>query len=159
MESKFQKLLKILDDAKIDYVLVGGFAAILHGVSQTTQDVDVCLSMAEDNLMKLRDSLAPYHPKHRMTPEKLSFLEHPSSLKNIKNLYLITDLGILDVLGEVGGVGDFEATQKDVETYDVFGLPVKVLGLDLLIASKKYMSRPKDLSALQELLVIKESRS
>ncbi|MBX7149196.1 nucleotidyltransferase [bacterium] len=159
MESRFKELLTVLNGANIDYVVVGGFAAVLHGVGQITHDVDICVSMAESNLEKLRQALAPYHPKHRMTPQKLSFLEHPSDLKNIKNLYLTTDLGILDILGEISGVGGFEATKKDAEAYEVFGLPVQVLGLDALIAAKKCMSRPKDLAVLRELLVIKEGRS
>src|SRR3990167_2862180 len=100
------RLLEVLLDNGIDFVIVGGFAAVLHGSSQVTQDLDLCVAFSPFQIEKLRKCLAPFNPRHRMTVQKLSFLEFPQDLSGVKNLYIESDLGILDLLSFVGGVGD-----------------------------------------------------
>ena len=56
------KLLKILVDEKIDFVVVGGLAAVFHGASQITFDVDICLLMTQETIQRLKKCLAPYNP-------------------------------------------------------------------------------------------------
>jgi len=56
---------------------VGGFAALLHGSTLVTRDLDVCAVLSRAEVAKLRQSLRDLNPKHRLTPEKLSFLTTP----------------------------------------------------------------------------------
>lgn len=148
---KLSQILKILSENKVDFVIVGGFGAVLHGSSIVTQDLDVCVSFSDDLVKKIRDCLSDYHPVHRMTPQKLSFLDHPQDTKKLKNLYLNTDLGILDLLSEVSGVGDLEELKKTALEVELFGEKCKVISIQDLIKSKKFMGRPKDIAVLKEL--------
>ena len=69
----FAQLLQRLSEAGLDFVIVGGYAAISHGSSYLTRDVDICVRLTEDNVAKLRQALAGWNPKHRMTPRSSRF--------------------------------------------------------------------------------------
>ena len=71
------RLLQRLCDADIDFVIVGGFAAALHGSSLFTRDSDVCATLSSENFAKLRDDLRDLKPAHRLTSQKISFLDNP----------------------------------------------------------------------------------
>jgi hypothetical protein len=50
----------------VEFVVVGGFAAVAHGVSLPTQDIDVCCRFTPENLLRLQGAIADLHPVHRM---------------------------------------------------------------------------------------------
>ena len=52
-----------LCDACVDFVVIGGWAAIFHGSAHVTSDLDICYSRDKENLRKLAAALAPYHPR------------------------------------------------------------------------------------------------
>lgn len=85
------RLLQRLCDADIDFVIVGGFAAMLHGSSLLTRDLDVCAVLTAENVERLREVLRELHPVHRMTTQRLSFMDNPDPGTPLKNLYLQTD--------------------------------------------------------------------
>ena len=70
----FRTLPKRLADAGLDFVIVGGFAAVTHGSAYVTRGVDICAVLTPENIERLRSALAAWNPKHRMTPQRLSFL-------------------------------------------------------------------------------------
>ena len=74
----------------------------------------------------------------------------------MKNLYLQTDLGKLDCLSEVAGVGNFEAVWKESVTASFSYGDFRFLNIDALIAAKKAVGRDRDLDAVRRLLAIKE---
>ncbi len=152
-------LLKYLLEHEIDFVLIGGFAGIVHGSSVVTKDLDICAPLSPEHIAKLRKSLASLHPKHRMTPQKLSFLEIPLGKEALNNVYLETDLGILDILTEVKGVGSFTELVKRAQEIILFGYPCKVISIDDLITAKKAMGRDKDKLTLRELELIQSKSS
>ncbi len=149
------KLLDLLLTAHIDFVLVGGFASVIHGSSMVTHDLDICILLDPEHIETLRQCLKPYHPTHRMTPQRLSFLEFPKDISNIKNLYLETDLGILDIINHIDGVGSFERVRQDAIEIEIYGKNCKVISIDDLIACKKAIRRPKDLAVARELEALK----
>jgi len=151
-------LLDTLLKAKIDFVLIGGFASVIHGSSMVTQDIDVCMMINPAQIEKLRDCLREFNPTHRMTPKRLSFLEFPSDVSSLKNVYLETDLGVLDVISEVTGVGSFAAVSAHAAEIEIYGKKCKVISLEDLIASKKALGRGKDLVVVRELEVIQKNR-
>lgn len=153
--NNLNQILEILLENKIEFVVVGGYAAVTHGSSQVTKDIDVCAPLTPDQVAKLRQCLAPLHPKHRMTPQKLSFLDHPENTSGLKNLYIETDLGMLDVLGQITGVGDYETVLKNAIEVEVFGQRCKVISLEDLIRAKLAMGRHRDLLTVQELNLIR----
>lgn len=144
-------LLCLLADSGLPFVVVGGYAATLHGSSLITQDLDVCALLSPESIQKMRTLLAPYHPVHRMTPQKLPFLEHPQETTEINNLYIQTDLGQIDFLGLVGGVGDFNRVASQAINVEVFGRKCRVISLDDLVSAKKFMARPRDLETVKQL--------
>ena len=63
-----------LVDAGVDFAIIGGWSAILHGSSNVTNDLDVCFSRQPENLKRLAGALAPFHPRLRDLPGDLSFV-------------------------------------------------------------------------------------
>lgn len=152
-------LLKLLLEAKFDFVLVGGFAGMVYGSSLVTRDLDICIACTEDNVKNLRTILNDLHPVHRMTPQKLSFLNYPETLTDIRNLYLNTDLGTIDILSTIIGVGDFDLVKKNATPLKLFENLCYVISIDDLIKTKKAMGRNKDKMAVEELEIIRKKRS
>jgi len=148
-------LLKNLLEHDIDFVLIGGFAAVVHGSTLVTQDLDICAAITDEQVAKLREALKDIHPRHRMNPNvKQSFLESPKDIKGTHNIYLETDLGILDILSETQPAGSFKDIKNRSIEISLYGHKCKVISVDDLIKVKESMKRPKDLQAAQELRLI-----
>ncbi|MHC5121741.1 MAG: nucleotidyltransferase [Planctomycetota bacterium] len=152
-------LLTRLVKAQVRFVLIGGYACIVHGGTQTTEDVDVCCDFAPDNLLRLQQALANLNPVHRMTPQRLPLSITSENCQNLKNLYLDTDLGQLDCIGAVQGLGDFCQVEQLCQIIEVNQIHLKVLSRDALIQSKKAMDRPRDREAVRQLEAIKKMQA
>jgi len=150
----YERLLKLLLDNEVEFVLIGGFAAVVHGCTVLTQDVDVCISFDEDNMRRLLAALKDHDPRFRQNKEPID--KSAKALSRMKNLYLITDMGSLDLLLEVADIGDYEAVLDSSIAIDLFGRQCRVLDIDGLIRSKKGMGRAKDKEAVVQLSAIKE---
>ena len=157
--SDLNQLLQRLCDADIEFVIVGGFAATLHGSSLVTRDLDVCAVLSSDNVEKLRNVLRDLRPAHRFTSQKLSFLDIPDPGVPMLNLYLSTEMGPVDILGSIMGVGEFEPVRAGAIEVELFGRRCHVISLDDLIRAKEALGREKDLLAVKELKAIREKQS
>jgi predicted nucleotidyltransferase len=156
--NEINRLLERLCDAEIDFVIIGGFAATLHGSSLLTRDLDVCAILSNENVEKLRNALRDLQPAHRLTPQKLSFLENPARGVPVQNLCLRTTFGPVDVLGSVLGIGEFERVSANSIEVELFGRRCRVMSLDDLIQAKEALGREKDLLAVKELKAIREKQ-
>lgn len=142
--------------AKVEFVVIGGMAMRTHGSAHITEDLDVCYRRTPENFAALVAALAPLHPYLRGVPPGLPFrLDVPTVAAGL-NFTLTTDLGPLDLLGEVSGIGDAEAVFAHSEEHLLFGISVRVLSLDALIDSKKAAACGKDHSHLLELVELKK---
>jgi hypothetical protein len=151
------ELTRRLVEAQVEFVLIGGFAAVTHGVTLVTRDVDICCRFSEANLRRIQKAFADVHPVHRSRPD-LPLALTPEQCEGLKNLYLKTDLGIVDCLGEVLGVGDFESALKhSVELELPFG-SCRVLDFEALIRAKEAMNRDHDRIAVRQLREIQRRR-
>jgi len=137
-------------------VVVGGFAAVAHGVTLLTQDIDVCCPVTADNLMRLQAALADLHPVHRMPPERPPLRLTPETATEFRNLYLETDWGQLDCLGEILGVGDYDRVLAQSIEIQLAGGPCRILSIDALIQAKQAMGRDKDRETIVQLRAIQE---
>ncbi|MEA3197419.1 MAG: hypothetical protein QOF32_1471 [Gammaproteobacteria bacterium] len=155
---EINRLFQRLCDAEIDFVIVGGFAATLHGSSLVTRDLDVCAILSNENVEKLREALRDLQPTHRLTPQKLSFLDNPDPGVEVRNLYLKTDLGPVDVLSSILGVGDFDRVRAASIQVELFGRSCRVISLDDLIRAKEALGRDKDLLAAKELRAVRDTQ-
>lgn len=151
-----KQLLERLLDAEIDFVIVGGFAAVLHGSTLVTRDLDVCTLLTDINVGKLRGILADLTPVHRVAGGRLSFLTSPDPGVPVKNLYLETTAGAIDFLTTITGVGGFERVREGAVAVELFGRRCLVMSLPDLIAAKRALGRDRDLLAVRELEAIAE---
>ena len=149
-------ILKRLNEHKVTYILVGGMACVIHGSQVVTQDVDICAPLTKDNLTNLYIALSGTHPKFRMAQDQRPLPQDPNELEGFKNLYLVTDLGQLDILSEITGIGQYEEVERHIIKIDLEGIPIQVLDLDTLILAKKAMNTPKDRQVVVELSTIRE---
>lgn len=151
MKTDFPDLLKRLNDFEVEYILVGGMAANLHGSTITTMDCDIVVSLDPENLSKLARALSPLSPtfRHKTPPQ---FFDEPMAVRGgWKNIYLDTSAGVLDCLGDIKGLGDFTECEARSLEVDLGGFSIRVLTREALIAAKKAMGRPKDLQTVSQL--------
>lgn len=142
----------------VELILIGGVAGFAHGSARLTQDIDFVYRRNEENLMRLAEALKPHHPYLRGAPPGLPFKFDAETLKRGLNFTLTSDLGDIDLLGEVTGGGTYEDLAPQCEKLDVYGQPVLCLTLPLLIATKRAAGRPKDFEAIAELEALEEER-
>jgi len=152
-------LLGRLVQHDVDFVIIGAYASVVHGATLVTHDVDICCSFTSRNLLKLQKSLAGLHPIHRLTPNELPLKLTPVGCCGLKNLYLKTDLGVIDCLGEVLGVGNFAAVKRQSVIVGMEFGKCRVLDLDALIKAKRAMGRPRDREAVIQLEAIRARRA
>ena len=157
-ETDLQKLLKALYQEKVEFVIIGGLAAVLQGSAYVTADFDLCYSRKKDNLEKLARVLASFHPLLRAIPDQVPFSLDVSALRSGMNFTLTTDVGDVDILGEVTGIGSYPQVEALSETMEIFGNNCKVLTLEGLIRAKRGLGRGKDLRILPELEALAEIR-
>ncbi|MDQ3253725.1 MAG: hypothetical protein M3R15_07420 [Acidobacteriota bacterium] len=153
----FEKALVTLADAQVQFVIVGGLAITIHGSAYVTFDLDLCYAREAENLSRLANALQPFHPRLRGAPIGLPFRCDAATLKSGLNFTLTTDLGDLDLLGEVTGIGDYAAALATSMPVELFSLSFDVLTLEALIVSKRAAGRPKDLQVLPELEALREA--
>jgi predicted nucleotidyltransferase len=154
----FESLLQALAAGGVEYILIGGLAANAHGAIRTTRDVDVVYARSRANLERLEQALAPWRPYLRGAPPGLPFRLDVATLQSGLNFTLTTDLGELDLLGDIPGGGGYDDLLADSETLDLFGVSCRCLGLDALIRVKRAAGRPKDFEAVAELEALAEER-
>jgi hypothetical protein len=144
--------------AKVDFILIGGMAAILHGSARVTFDVDIVYDRGEVNLERLVEALQPFAPYLRGAPTGLPFKFDLATLRHGLNFTLTTKLGDLDLFSEVAGgktYGDLLPHSLKVEAFSV---RFKCVDLPTLIRIKEATGRPKDREAVAELRVLLEEK-
>lgn len=157
MRQSNAELLRRLLDAGVDFVIVGGWAAIAHGARRTTLDLDVVAAFDRDNMARLLDALKDTHPRNAARPDLGELTASPEELARYRNLYLTTDFGELDVLGELPPVGGYAEAAAGAVKVELFGRACAILGIDHVIAIKEYLGRPKDHEALRELRALRDA--
>jgi hypothetical protein len=144
----FAAILEVLIEHEVDFIVVGGVCAVLHGAPLTTFDLDIVHSRRPENIVRLTaalDSLGAYYrqqPERRLKPRR-------DQLTSAGHHLLMTDAGPLDLLGEIGqGQGFHDLGEQTVELEMDRGLRVNILNLETLIEMKERFGRDKDKAAL-----------
>lgn len=145
----FRRILELLEQHGVAYVVVGGVAAVLQGAPMTTFDIDALVKVDEANadrlLAALTDLDARYRERDRVIrPDRADILAGG-------HLLLMTNSGPLDVLGHIAQEKRYEDVVSSTLTIDVGGLSIRVLSLEALLEDKKSLGRDKDLAALRLL--------
>jgi hypothetical protein len=152
----FLSLIKLLTAHKVDFIVVGGVAATLFGSARLTYDLDIVYSRKEDNLQKIVTAFQKTSPYLRGAPPGLPFKLDFRTLENGLNFTLTTDLGPIDLLGEIPGAHSYEALLHDSIQINESDLRFRCVTLERLIQLKNAAGRAKDLESLAELRAIFE---
>lgn len=159
MAQNDQALLMRLKDSGLEFVVIGGVCVVYHGVPVATFDLDICCPFGEENVRKIESAVKDLNPVHRLTANKLPLEQTRSSFKDLKNVYLQTDLGKLDCLGTVAGLGSYEQVLQQSVLHSMSFGAFRMLSLDALIAAKVAAGRQKDLDAVRLLHAVKERKA
>ena len=153
---KLEETIRILYDAGAEFVIIGGAAMGLQGSAHLTRDIDFCYAHTPMNAERLAKALEPFHPVLRGAPPGLPFRFDAKTIMNGSSFTLSTDLGDLDFLGEVSGLGSFQEVLAVSDIKNVGGVECRVLSLEGLIKSKTAAGRSRDLYVLPELRGLNE---
>ncbi|HKW34999.1 MAG TPA: hypothetical protein VJN92_18455 [Candidatus Acidoferrum sp.] len=156
MTPNSEKFINVLNQLEVEYIVIGGVALVAHGSAKATFDLDVCYKRSKDNIEKLCRALQPFHPRLRGAPLDLPFRFDPKTVTAGLNFTLATDLGDFDLLGEVAGLGLYDAVYKSSQIKKVENIGCRVLSLDGLYRAKSAAGRDKDIEALKEIKGLKE---
>jgi hypothetical protein len=157
--TEFGRLIRELADAHVEFILVGGVAATVHGSARLTRDVDVVYARTPANIQRLVAALAPHGPYLRGAPRGLPFSWDERTVARGLNFTLTTSLGDIDLLGEITGGGGFDQLLPRSLGVNIFDRDVLCLDLPALIHTKRAAGRPRDLEAVAELEAIAEERA
>jgi predicted nucleotidyltransferase len=155
------RLLQIAEHLQrhgVEFLVIGGQAAVLHGSPLPTFDVDLCYARTAENMERLAKALREIHPTLRGAPPDLPFRLDAQSLALGANFTFLTDFGPLDLLGWVEPFGPYEKLAPHAEAMDLGTVRLVVIGLDDLITIKRHVNRPKDQVAAMQLEAIKRLR-
>ncbi|HEU5007279.1 MAG TPA: hypothetical protein VFT67_09920 [Jatrophihabitantaceae bacterium] len=143
----------MLDEERVSYVVVGGYAARLYGARRPTEDIDISPAVDTDNLTALTRALKRLDSRTRVAevPGGLPFDTSAEALRGITILNLTTRYGDLDLTVVPAGTGGFADLVGSAVAHSLEGRPVLVAALSDVIRSKEAAGRPKDLEALPEL--------
>jgi hypothetical protein len=155
----FPALLSRLANFQVEFIVVGGAAAIAHGVARLTFDLDIVYRRSPDNIRRLVEAVAPLRPYFRGAPPGLPFQFDERTITAGLNFTLTTNLGQLDVLGEITGGGGYDALLPYACELSIFGTTCKCLGIEKLIEVKKAAGRPKDFEVIAELKALIEDEA
>lgn len=147
-------MCRILNEESVEYVILGGFGAIIHGSPLTTRDLDVVPRRDSDNLDRLGRALRRMGARIRIEGGAVETRIDGPFLANMPHmLNLVTDLGEMDLTfnpaGPRTGFGGWREHAVEQEIAD--GVLVWVAALDDIIDSKRAANRPKDQMALPYL--------
>ena len=158
IEFRPEKLLEVLAHHGVRYVLIGGFAGVIHGSPYVTTDVDVVPDQAAANLARLSVALDELHAKvwTDAEPTGVPFDHDAASLAGAEMWNLVTDFGRLDLTFVPSGTGGYPDVARDAMHLTILGTEVDVASLADVIRSKEAAGREKDRLVLPVLRRILE---
>lgn len=155
LTSDLAGLIAVLSEHGVEFVVVGGTAAVLLGAPLTTLDVDVVYRQTPENAERLHRALTvlgaearPKIPERKLVPTR-------ATLETAQGpILLTTPQGPLDLLPKLDPLGDYDALQTHCSAMNIAGRRVLVIDVEALILSKQHANRPKDRLALPILLAL-----
>ncbi len=144
------EILRVLAKHDVEFILVGGFGAIVQGAPINTMDVDVVHSREPENLIRLLKALRELDAWFRLRSDK-KLVPNESHLSTLGHQLLATRFGRLDILGAIGDGLTYEGLAGDSQSVEIDGLIVRTLSLEKYVELKERLGRDKDRAALPTL--------
>ena len=149
MDLSFRKILELLNKHEVEFIVVGGVAAVIQGAPVTTFDLDALVRVSEENATRLKAALDELDARYR---------QHQSTIKPGEKdilaggrLLLMTRAGPLNVLGFIGDQERYEDLIGASSKVSIGSGSIQVLNLDEVIRQKKATDRPKDRAVIELL--------
>lgn len=155
---RLDKLLVLLHNAGIEFIVVGGMAGVLHGAPITTKDLDIVHRKTPENIEKLLTLLGTLNAYYRFDLANRHLRPTADIMNGHGHLNLATSLGPLDLLCELSEGEDYDFLLPDTEIVTEGTIHIRVLGLERLIAVKSRVGRLKDRMVLPVLIATLEER-
>jgi Nucleotidyl transferase AbiEii toxin, Type IV TA system len=133
-----KKLATLLNDAGVEYALVGGYAIAAHGFNRFSEDIDILVNPAADNSRRwvLALSELPDHAARELVPNPDVFAS------DARYALRINDEFTIDIMPSIAGY-TWVQMRGHIETIDLDGIPLQLLNLEGLLLTKQGL-RPKD---------------
>ena len=161
-----RRLIEVLDHYAVEYLIVGGAAAVAYGAARPTKDADCVVRRTRDNLSRLAEALKQLGGRLRIAglsddeARQLPVQIDATMLDMAGMTTWMTDAGPFDVLAGLaasdGRLVPYEGVERANDLWGD-GFAVRAAGLDDIISAKEHAGRPKDLDALPELRRIRDS--
>jgi hypothetical protein len=158
---RFADILEVLSRHRVEFILVGGVAAILGGAPVSTLDLDIVVKPTPEDRKRLLDALEELHARY-LDPVGRHIVPDAGKLETLHIHRLVTDLGPLDILDSIGDGLTYKDLAGETSPYELGAMRVRVLNLAMIIRSKEAANRDKDRAVLPILLRtlhLKESES
>jgi hypothetical protein len=139
----------------VDFVVVGGIAATLHGSPRDTFDLDICPSQDSENLEVLGRALLDAEARLRGLEDDVPFVPDGRTLRRMEILTLDTRFGPLDVLARPGGSPAYSQLRRRARRMNIGSAAVLVASIDDLLEMKRSAKRAKDRADVEELEAIR----
>lgn len=141
-----EAMLAVLNEHGVRLVLVGGFAAVIHGSPYVTTDIDIVPERSEANLERLSSALAALHARvwTSAEPEGIPLGHDAASLGRVNVWNLVTEHGRLDITFVPSGTSGYEDLARDARHLVILGVEVDVASLSDVVRSKEAAGREKD---------------
>lgn len=153
-ELDVERLLRVLVRNGVDFVVIGGIAAVLHGSARATFDLDICFATPPENLEHLGSALTELEARPRGVPDDVPFVPDAATLRRIEVVTLSTIAGELDILRSPAGAPRYDVLARHADRVDIRGDEILVASVEDLMAMKTAADRPKDRADLAELEAI-----
>ena len=148
----FGGLVRVLGEAQVEFIVIGGYAGIVHGGPLTTFDLDIIRHRTPENIARLLQVLENVDAYTRLDHRRLRVDE--SHLAGPGALLLATRLGPLDLLGTLNDGRGYEELLPHTDLFEIAGHALRVLDLPTLIEVKAAAGRDKDKLAVAQLVAI-----
>ena len=129
------RLLKILESLaaqEVEYILVGGMAAILGGAPISTFDLDIVFRKTDENRSRLLAALQALDARY-LDPAGRHLTPDAGKIASLRLHRLVTAHGPLDAMEAIGNGLSYDDLVGDTQLSEVNGISVQVLGLESII--------------------------
>ncbi|MDQ2702767.1 MAG: hypothetical protein M3Y70_08165 [Pseudomonadota bacterium] len=165
MAFNVRQIFAALNDANVDYVVVGGLAVILHGYLRATADLDLAIGLSPGNAKRGMESLASIGLQPRLPVPLDDFADPDKRADWLKNRNMLVfplwdpanPLRSVDVF--ISEPIAFADLSRDAVLKDLDGVQVPIASIDHLIGMKRASGRPRDLDDIDKLQHIRNDHS
>jgi len=143
VQQDFKELLALLNEHKVEYVIVGGYALAFHGAPRYTADLDILVKSDKQNAECILAALKDF-----------GFADIKLSIEDFEKPDMIVQLGVvpvrIDIITSLTGVS-WEQVYSNRVKGKYGNVPAGYIGLEQFIANKKAVGRKRDLADLEAL--------